>query len=144
MSADGGYLAYESDEQEGLVAVYVRPFGRPGANVKASIGGGRWPHWGRGGELFYWSSFTRQMRRVASRVESGRFVVTAQELVWAGADDPVDVPLSEFLGRGFDLDPQRLRFLMLVPAATQEPLAPRIVFAQNWARELLTRDAPAR
>ncbi len=29
-------------------------------------------------------------------------------------------------------------------AATQEPLPPRIVFAQDWARELITRGAPAR
>jgi serine/threonine-protein kinase len=144
LSADAGYLAYESDEQEGLVGVYVRPFGRPGANVKVSTGGGRWPRWGRGGQLFYWSSFNRQMRRVAYRVEGGRFVVTARELVWAGADHPVDVPLSEFLGRGFDLDPQGLRFLMLVPAEGEEPPTPRIVFAQDWVQGLTARQAPAR
>jgi hypothetical protein len=81
------------------------------------------------------------MRRVAHRIEGGRFAVTAQELAWAGADEPVDVPLSEFLGRGFDLDPQALRFLMLVPASAHEPPPPRIVFAQGWVQQLLTRGA---
>jgi hypothetical protein len=84
------------------------------------------------------------MRRVVHRIEDGRFVVTAQELVWAGADEPVDVPLSEFLGRGFDLDRRGTRFLMLVPASTPEPPPPRIVFAQDWVRQLITRGASAR
>jgi hypothetical protein len=84
------------------------------------------------------------MRRVAYRIEGGRFVVTARELVWAGADNPVDVPLSEFLGRGFDLDPQGLRFLMLVPAEGEEPPTPRIVFAQDWVQGLTAPQAPAR
>jgi Tol biopolymer transport system component len=140
LSPDGRFLAYESDEQDGLVAVYVRPFGRPGAKVQASTGGGRWPHWGRRGELFYWSSFTRQMRRVGHRVDGGRFIVTAQELAFAGRDEPVEVPLSEFLGRGFDLDPDHLRFLMLEStAAVANPVEPRVVLAQGWAGELGTR-----
>jgi serine/threonine-protein kinase len=139
LSADGEYLAYESDEEDGLVAVYVRPFRRSGAKVKASTGGGRWPHWGARGELFYWSSFTQQMRRVVHRIREGRFVVTAQELVWT-ATDTTDVPLSEFLGRGFDLDPASGRFLMLESAAAGgRPVPSRIVLTQGLARDLLSR-----
>jgi Tol biopolymer transport system component len=145
LSRDGRFLAYESDEQDGLVAVYVRPFRRPGAKVQASTGGGRWPHWGRGAELYYWSSFTRQMRRVGHRIDGGRFIVTAQELAWAGRDAPVDVPISEFLGRGFDLDTQQRRFLMLESiAAVTNPVEPRVILAQGWARQLATRDSAAR
>jgi hypothetical protein len=140
LSRDGSFLAYESDEQEGLVEVYVRPFGRAGAKVKVSTGGGRWPNWHDGGELFYWSSFAQQMYRVPYRIEEGSFVVAAEELVWSAADDSEEVPLSEFLGRGFDLDPKRLRFLTLESAAaTARPGPPRIVLAPGWARDLLSR-----
>jgi serine/threonine-protein kinase len=145
LSSDGSFLAYESDEQEGLVEVYVRPFGRAGAKVKVSTGGGRWPNWHSGGELFYWSSFAQQMYRVPYRVEGGSFVVTAQELVWSAADDSGEVPLSEFLGRGFDLDQKSLRFLTLESAAaTARPGPPRIVLAPGWARDLLARRTPER
>jgi serine/threonine-protein kinase len=140
LSTDGGFLAYESDEQEGLVEVYVRPFGRAGAKVKVSIGGGRWPNWHDGGALFYWSSFAQQMFRVPYRVDGGSFVVSAQELVWSAADDSGEVPLSEFLGRGFDLDQTRLRFLTLESeVATARPGPPRIVLAPGWTQELLSR-----
>ncbi len=140
LSSDGTFLAYESDEQEGLVEIYVRPFGRAGAKVKVSTGGGRWPNWHEGGELFYWSSFAQQMFRVPYRVEGGSFVVAAQELVWSAADDSGEVPLSEFLGRGFDLDQKGLRFLTLESAAATTRLGPpRIVLAPSWARDLLTR-----
>jgi Tol biopolymer transport system component len=145
LSPDGRFLAYESDEQDGLVAVYVQPFGRSGAKVQASAGGGRWPHWGRGGELFYWSSFTRQMRRVGHRIEGSRFILTAQEVAWSGRDEPLDVPISEFLGRGFDLDPERPRFLMLEStAAVTNPVEPCVVLAQGWAWQLGTRGRAAR
>jgi Tol biopolymer transport system component len=144
LSPDGSSLAYESDEQDGLVEIYVRPYGRPGESVKITTGGGRWPRWGRRGELFYWSSFTREMHRVTHHTEGRRFVVSAEETVWSADDEPLDVPLSEFLGRGFDLDPRGPRFLMLVPEAAQEAPAPRIILAQNWVRELLTRGIPAR
>ena len=145
LSPDGRFLAYESDEQEGLVAIYVQPFGRPGAKVKASTGGGRWPHWGHRGQLYYWSSFTQQMRRVTHRIEGNRFVVTAQELVWSATDSPLEVPLSDFQGRGFDLDPRGQRFLMLESAApAARPGPPRIVLAQGWAGELFRRDQGSR
>jgi Tol biopolymer transport system component len=145
LSPDGRFLAYESDEQDGLVAIYVRPFGRSGAKVQVSTGGGRWPHWGRKGELFYWSSFTRQMRRVGHRIEGSRFIVTTQELAWSGRDEPLEVPLSEFLGRGFDLDPERLRFLMLEStAAATNPVAAQVILALGWARQLGTRASAGR
>jgi serine/threonine-protein kinase len=145
MSTDGSFLAYESDEQEGLVEVYVRPFGRAGAKVKVSTGGGRWPNWHVVGELFYWTSFAQQMHRVPYRVQGGSFVVTGHELVWSAADDSGEVPLSEFLGRGFDLDPKALRFLTLESAAaTARPGPPRIVLAPGWAWDLFARGAPER
>lgn len=140
LSPDGRFVAYESDLEDGLVAIYVQPLGRPDARVRASTGGGRWPHWGEAGQLFYWSSFTQQMRRVSHRIEADRFRVVAQELVWSATDSPLDVPLSDFQGRGFDLDPRAGRFLMLESVASAaRPVTPRIVLAQGWAQALFRR-----
>jgi hypothetical protein len=145
LSTDGRFLAYESDEQEGLVEIYVRPFGRAGAKVKVSTGGARWPNWHDRGELFYWSTSQQQMYRVPYRVDGGSFVVAGHELVWSAADSSKEVPLSEFLGRGFDLDPKRLRFLTLESAAaTSRPGPLRIVLAPGWAWELAGRQSAGR
>jgi len=137
LSADGSLVAYESDGAAGLINVYVQPFGRAGARVDVSSRGGRWPHWGSGGELYYWSAFDEWMRRVDCRTEGGRLLVGAPEEIWSGREQPVVVSLSEFLGRGFDLDPAHRRFLTLeaadLPAGR---LAPRIVLALRWARGL--------
>jgi hypothetical protein len=140
LSRDGRLLAWESDEMDGLVAVYVRPFGRPGASVKASSGGGRWPQWGRDGELYYWSSFTRRMIRVRHHVEGGRLVIDGEDLLWTAAGGPVEVPVSEHLGFGFDLDPARSRFLMMESAAAAaHPVTPEVVLALGWGEALQTR-----
>jgi serine/threonine-protein kinase len=142
---DGSFLAYESDERQGLVEVYVRPFDRAGAKVKVSTGGGRRPNWHYGGTLFYWSSSSRQMLRVPYRVVGGSFAVAAQEVVWSAADGSGDGPLSEILGGGFDLDQRGVRLLTLESAAaTARPGPPRIVLAPGWARDLLGRGTPGR
>jgi len=142
LSADGSLVAYESDEAEGLINVYVRPFGRPGARVDVSGRGGRWPHWGEGGELYYWSPFDEWMRRVGCRTEGGRLLVGAPERIWSGRGQPIVVTVSEFLGRGFDLDPARRRFLTLEAAdAPAERLTPRIVLALRWERGMRGSDS---
>ena len=139
LSPDGRFVAYESDEMDGLVAVYVRPFRRPGASAKASSGGGRWPQWGRSGQLYYWSSFTRRMIRVLHHAQDWRFVVDSEELLWT-AGGSVDVPLSEHLGFAFDLEPRAGRFLMMQsPEAAAHPVEPRVVLALGWAEHLQTR-----
>ena len=141
LSPAGDLLAFESDEMDGLVSVFVRPFRRPGASLKVSSGGGRWPHWGRPGELFYWSWFTRRMYRVAHRIRDGRLAVDSEEVLWAApAEAAVEVPVSEHLGFGFDLDPRGRRFLMMESAArVSPPPPPRMVLALGWAEELQTR-----
>jgi len=137
LSPNGDFIAYESDEGEGPVNVYVKPFGRPGAKVDVSGRGGRWPHWGDGGELFYWSAFDSEMRRANCRVEGGRLLLESQEVLWPDRRRPVVVSVSEYLGRGFDLDPAGRRFLMLEAAdAPEERVAPAIVLALRWSREL--------
>jgi eukaryotic-like serine/threonine-protein kinase len=52
-SPDGRWIAYQSDKTA-RYEVYVRPFGRPGADVLVSTDGGTQPRWNPGGgELFY-------------------------------------------------------------------------------------------
>jgi serine/threonine protein kinase/Tol biopolymer transport system component len=137
LSPDGRFLAFESDAPDGLVNVYIQPFDRAGAKVQASSGGGRWPHWGAPGELFYWSSFTRQMIRVPYQVREGRLVLAAEERLWTVAGQPVDVPVSEYLGFGYDFDARSRRFLMMESTAMAvRPAAPRVVLAFDWVGQL--------
>ena len=51
ISPDGRWLAYESDELDGIVQIYVRSFPDGAHKVRASTGGARLPVWGADGEL---------------------------------------------------------------------------------------------
>jgi hypothetical protein len=60
-SPNGRWFTYQSNES-GQFEIYVRPFGRPGAAIQVSAGGGTQPRWGRDGkELFYVAPDSRLM-----------------------------------------------------------------------------------
>lgn len=107
-SADGRWLAYESDELDGLVHVYVAPFGRPGLRVTASRPAGRAPVWAGGRELLYWAPFPSEIRRVTWNERRGNFEVHADDPVWTPSRDGPRLPSPPF---DFDASRKALLFL---------------------------------
>jgi serine/threonine protein kinase/Tol biopolymer transport system component len=75
VSPDGAWLAYESDELDGIVQVYVRPFSQGGEPIRASTAGARRPRWGPDGRLYYWSTTVRQFEAVRVQQQQGRLAV---------------------------------------------------------------------
>ena len=118
MSADGRWVAYESDELDGVVQVYVRSWPDGGRKVQASTGGGRWPTWGPGGELYYWQTGQDMLRVVRTREAGGQLTLGAAESVWQG--DVAAAVLRRLMitvpNARFDVDPRASRFLVLEKA----------------------------
>ena len=69
ISHDGRWVAYESDELDGVVQVYVRSWPDGAHKVRASSGGGRLPAWGPGGELYYWQTGEDMLRVIHTQGE---------------------------------------------------------------------------
>ena len=141
LSADGRWVAYESDELDAIVGIYVRAFPAGGEKVRASAGGGRWPRWGAGADLFYWHSFVGGLERIGARVEGGRYVVAGEAPVWpSGGAEPARRLVVKPGYEGYDVDPTVPRFLMLETAAEAlEPPLRRPVVVLDWASELRDR-----
>ena len=70
ISADGRWVAYESDELDGVVQVYVRSWPDGAHKVRASSGGGRLPAWGPGGELYYWQTGENMLRVIRTQARA--------------------------------------------------------------------------
>jgi len=145
LSADGRFVAYESDELDGVFEVYVRPVAEGGAKVRASTTGARWPRFGPPGALFYWLSFKGGLQRIDYHAAGNGFAVDGVAPVWPAGDGeaPPDAPRRVLVTAGFggfDPDPTGRRFLMLekTPAALATSLqAPVLLF--NWPDGLRTR-----
>ena len=144
LSADGRWVAYESDELDGIVELYVRAFPGGEGKVRASTTGARWPRWGPGLDLYYWTSFVGGLQRVEARVGGGRFAVLGSAPVWAPGDGPgperrlVVKPGYE----SYDVHPAGGRFLMLETSEQElEPALRRPVVVLDWAGELGARFA---
>jgi hypothetical protein len=140
LSADGRWVAYESDELDGIVEVYVRSFPDGAGKVRASTTGARWPRWGSGHDLYHWYSFVGGLQRIEGRVDGGRFTVVRAAPVWpaGGAADALEGRLMVSPGyAGYDVDRSGARFLMLEKdILPQEPAFRRPVVVPNWALDL--------
>ena len=141
VSADGRWVAYESDEIDNVVEIYVRAFPSGEGKVRASNTGARWPRWGKGTELFYWFSFVGGLQRVDGRVDGGRFNVAQNTPVWPAEGGKMPERLVVRPGfESFDVDVERGRFLMLetsVPSLEPELRQPVVVL--NWSSDLRAR-----
>ena len=84
ISADGRWVAYESDELDGVVQIYVRSWPDGAHKVQASNGGGRLPAWGPGGELYYWQTGENMLRVMRTRETGGQLTFGTAEPVWQG------------------------------------------------------------
>ena len=82
ISRDGRWLAYESDELDGVVQVYVRSFPDGAHKVRASTGGARWPVWDVKGNLHYWQTGENILHVVHTRESGGQLTVGTPEPVW--------------------------------------------------------------
>jgi hypothetical protein len=136
LSADGRWVAYESDELDGIVEVYVRSFPGGTDKVRASTTGARWPRWGAGSDLYYWYSVVGGLQRIEGRVNGGRFTVVRAGPVWpagGATDPPADRLRVSPRYAGYDVDGSGARFLMLEKDAPDpEPAFLRPVVVPNW------------
>jgi Tol biopolymer transport system component len=139
ISPDGRWVAYESDELDGIVQVYVRAWPDGTAKVLASSGGARWPVWGAGGELFYWQSGESVLRVTRTREQDGHLTIGPAEAVWAdgSASDVLRRLVITTPNARFDYDPRASRFLVFEKgqAGTGPDLqAPIVVMGQERDR----------
>jgi Tol biopolymer transport system component len=84
ISPDGKWVAYESDELDNVVQIYVRSWPDGAHKVLASSGGARLPAWGPGGELYYWETGEDTLRVTHTREQGGQLTVGPAEAVWKG------------------------------------------------------------
>jgi serine/threonine-protein kinase len=129
LSADGRWLAYQSDES-GRQEIYVRPF----PNVDdgkwlVSRGGGLSPAWSPSGrELFYLNGLTL----MAVPIRPGPGVALEVGVPTPLFDGPFDVGANNF-----DVSPDGASFVMIEADATARHTQVEVVL--NWQEELKQR-----
>jgi Tol biopolymer transport system component len=112
-SPDGRWMAYGSNES-GNWEVYVRAFPDNGSKAQVSASGGRIPRWSPNGrELFYRTDDQRIM--AATYTTKGRSFAVHSRRQWS----PVRLADTGVLSN-FDLSPDGLRILALMPAVRPE------------------------
>jgi eukaryotic-like serine/threonine-protein kinase len=120
LSADGKWLAYDSDES-GRGEIYVAPFPGPGGKWQISTGGGTVPFWPPGKELFYLTADSRLVGMEYS-VDGTNFKVGKSRLLFRGRSIS-SVP-------GVDVNPNDKRWLLALPVA--EPNISPLILVTNW------------
>jgi eukaryotic-like serine/threonine-protein kinase len=133
VSADGKWLAYQSDES-GQYEVYVRPLSDVdnGGKWLVSNGGGTRPRWSRDGrELFY---LVEPGRLMSVPIQPGpTFTFGNPRMLF---DGPY---LAPQVARTYDVAPDGQRFLMIKRAPQKEgerTPQPKLVLVQNWFEDV--------
>jgi serine/threonine protein kinase/Tol biopolymer transport system component len=139
LSADGRWVAYESDEIDGLVQAYVRSFPEGGRKLRASPAGARWPSWSRG-RFYYWDTDRQTLHVARTREDAGNLILEDSRLPW---DDGTRRPAAlgrvviRVTGARFNIHPTLDdQFLVLETSATG--------VAPPYARPVIVFDLPAR
>jgi Tol biopolymer transport system component len=135
ISPDGRWVAYESDELDNVVQVYVRAWPDGGHKVLASTGGARLPAWGPKGELYYWETGGDTLRVTQTREHGGQLTIGPAEAVWKGGlnDQVFRRALITTPNGRFDVDPPG-RFLVLEKASADDGTdlkSPVVVLGSN-------------
>jgi len=122
LSADGRWIAYESDES-GKREVYVSGFPKPAGRLQVSSGGGRQPKWRGDGKELYYVGVGTQLVAVELKTSNGSVEVVRRR------------PLFQFqrLTSGYDVFPDGKRFLIPVPTS-DIPVPLSLVL--NWTADL--------
>jgi Tol biopolymer transport system component len=131
VSADGRWLAYDSNES-GQFEVYVRPYpDADRARWQVSVDGGRQPLWSRDRRELFYRDFSGAVMSVpvvlAPDFSSGQPVKTLGGSVYDGGGPFMSA-------RTYDLSLDGRRFLMLKPV--QSATAESLVVVLNWFEEL--------
>ncbi len=143
LSPDGRWVAYESDEVDGLFQVYARAFPAGDRKVRISSAGARWPSWSAGGKLAFWDSSARGIQVAQTRERDGHLAVESIGAPF-GTDGYTSPLLARLMisgsGGRFNAHPRDGRFLVLESSAaeTTPPLqAP--VLVTGWSDRLRAR-----
>jgi serine/threonine-protein kinase len=122
-SLDGRWVAYESDEVDGVVQVYARSFPEGGHKVRVSTGGARWPAWDASGNLHYWQTGENQLQVVHTAQQGGQLITDPPEPVWTGASGAAALrrAVISVAGARYDVDPDGTRFLVLESTSGDSP-----------------------
>ena len=127
LSADGRWLAYQSNESGGP-EVYVHDMAGSGGRWQISNGGGEEPHWSPDGrELYYRNNNLFMSVAVDTR---STFQNGTPKTLFNGVFD-----LRSNSGVSYDVDPKGNRFLMLRPAEDVNSTA-QVRIVVNWFDEL--------
>jgi Tol biopolymer transport system component len=130
LSPDGKWIAYESDELDGIVQVYARTFPDGAHKVRVSPGGARWPVWGHGGDLYYYQTGENKLHLAHTRRQGDQLIVTGDEFVFGepGKEPPALARLViTVAGARYDVHTTgtaAARYLTLEAATTDTPAAP--------------------
>jgi len=135
-SPDGRWIAYGSNESGNRFQIYVQPFPKTGAaKYQISREGGEAPLWSPDGkELFYYQTETRSLLAVP---------IQTQPTFTFG--NPVPIPIERIVqgntGRRYDITPDGMRFLVLLPAdqSDESRQTLKINVVLNWFEELKQR-----
>jgi hypothetical protein len=119
LSADGRFVAYESDELDDIVEVYVRSFPDGAGKVRASTTGARWPRFGAGLDLFYWYSYRNYLQLIRGSEQDGSFVTSDAEPVWPQPPASLRRLFVTPNQASYDVDARRGRFVMLETSAAE-------------------------
>jgi Tol biopolymer transport system component len=129
LSPDGKWIAYESDELDGIVQVYARTFPEGAHKVRVSAGGARWPVWGHGGDLYYYETGESKLHLAHTRRQGDQLIVTGDEFVFGepGKEPPALARLViTVAGARYDVhtpSSSAARYLTLESATTDTPPA---------------------
>jgi hypothetical protein len=135
LSRDGRWLAYESDEVDGVVQVYVRSFPDGGHKVRASTGGARWPVWDIKGNLHFWQTGENMMLSARTHLANGQLVIDAPQPAWPGdiGAEALTRAVISTAGARYDFDPTGNRFLVLESAADDSrPQLAQPIIVLGW------------
>jgi serine/threonine-protein kinase len=131
LSADGNWIAYESDESDAQWEIYLRPFPEVGeGREKVSVDGGRYPRWGPAGsgELYYVALGGGMMAVTVDSTPSLR-IGRATKLFDTAP------PQRGRQNRDYDVAPDG-RFIIVKPTAATSSDSLNVSVVLNWFEEL--------
>jgi hypothetical protein len=142
VSPDGRLLAFETDELDAVVQVYVSRFPDGTGKVQLTREGGRFPRWWSAGEVLYLQTPEWEPRRVPLREKGDRILADEEVPFWTEEPAAARARASLFIPNylGFDLDAGRRRLLVLeepAPSETPAPSGLRVVL--GWLEEVPAR-----